>query len=258
MHAMDRLAAALSRPLVWLWTPLLSAPLMYGSYRVSPGFFDTWMRPETGFIENATFVWYLLAGLLGIATLRRRARLPGRWVRAWFACFAAGCLVVAAEEISWGQTWFGWQTPAAFAAWNDQGETSLHNTSQWLNRVPRNVLAGFAILLGGVWTLGCRLAGTRFRDVSDWRHWIHPGVTVVPVTLLVATSRWPWYLERWLGLDYLFVPDFGKYTEIQEFYLGAFVLLYGGAVLRRSARAKSAAPASVAIPHRSCAGVKPR
>ena len=232
---MDRLAAALSHRVSWLWAPLALAPLMYGSYRLDADFFDTWMRPETGFIENATFVWYFLAGLLGVSILRRRRRLPNTWVRAYFTCFTLGCFVVAFEEISWGQTWFGWETPEAVAAVNDQGEIGLHNTSHWLNRVPRNALGGFVIALGLVWVGARRLAGSELPGESDWRHWIYPGTTLVPVALIMAVSRSPWYVEGWLDLDYLFIPGFGKYTEIQEFYLGAFMLLYGGVVLRRLA-----------------------
>lgn len=232
---MDRLAAALARPAAWLWTPLLVAPFMYGSYRVSPEFFDAYMRPETGFIENATFVWYLLAGALGVAILRRRQRLPSAWLRAYFACFTLGCLLVAGEEISWGQTWFGWETPEAIAAVNDQGEIGLHNTSHWLNRVPRTALGIFVIAIGLLWVVAGQLRGARYDDVSDWRHWVYPGLSALPVAVLMAVSRWPWYVERWLDIDYLFIPGFGKYTEIQEFYLGAFMLFYGATVLRRSA-----------------------
>ena len=31
------------------------------------------------------------------------------------------------EEISWGQQFFGFETPESFRAMNDQGETTLHN-----------------------------------------------------------------------------------------------------------------------------------
>ena len=231
---MQRVAAALSHPAAWLWTPLALTPVLYGSYRLDADFFDVWLRPETGFIESATFVFYLLAALFGAAILRRRDRLPNGWTRVWFACFTLGCLLVAGEEISWGQVWFGWETPAAIAAINDQGEIGLHNTTPWLNRVPRNVLGVCVILFGGVWVGLCAMRGTGFRRRSDWRHWIYPGVTVFPVVLLIAVSRWPWYVERWLDLDYLLIPEFGKYTEIQELYLGAFMLLYGAVVLRRA------------------------
>ena len=45
----------------------------------------------------------------------------------YFLLLSALMFVCFAEEISWGQRIFGWQTPAWLAAVNAQGETNIHN-----------------------------------------------------------------------------------------------------------------------------------
>lgn len=238
-----RFALLLSHRTAWLAAPLALTVFCYGSYRVDPVFFDAYMRPETGFIENATSLWFLLAFLLGVAIRRRRAALPARWVRTYFLLITLGCLFVSGEELSWGQHWFGWETPEPIAAINEQEEMNIHNAHELLlNRGPRTLLGIFAIAMGVGWVARNLLMGVSHGDRNDWRYWLYPGVTVLPVALLVMVSRWPYYIERLLGLEYLLIFDFGKYTEMLEFQLGAFMLLYTATVLRRAAGAEPQCP----------------
>ena len=51
-----------------------------------------------------------------------------------------GILYYFFEEISWGQHIFGWHTPEFFSNINTQNETNVHNTSNLLNELPRNLL----------------------------------------------------------------------------------------------------------------------
>ncbi len=71
--------------------------------------------------------------------------------------WAAGLVlfVFGMEEISWGQTWLGWETPPALAEINDQEETNLHNIfNEWLQIVYYGI--GFAALAGTVGLLVLR------------------------------------------------------------------------------------------------------
>lgn len=80
-----------------------------------------WMR-EDGPFEFATFACYLIAGLIFVIHARR---LPDR--RIWSAGLALLFLLVAGEEISWGQRMLGFQTPPTLEQLNLQRETTLHN-----------------------------------------------------------------------------------------------------------------------------------
>ena len=55
----------------------------------------------------------------------------------------------AGEEISWGQTYLQWVTPESWGLINDQNETNLHNTSDWLDQKPK-ILLQIGVLVGGL------------------------------------------------------------------------------------------------------------
>ena len=111
---------------------------------------------ESGAVEIITAV--LLAVAIGVvaAFLVQLIAMPTqsqplnyrKLTIAWCIIYCLGCIYFLGEEISWGQHLFGWATPEAWMEVNDQGETNLHNTSGWLDQVPRNVLT-FGIVVGG-------------------------------------------------------------------------------------------------------------
>jgi hypothetical protein len=78
---------------------------------------------EDGLVENLTFFFSLLAGLYILATL------PARTGRVHYVLIAIGLLLLAGEEISWGQRVFKIAEPASLAAVNEQHELNLHNIS---------------------------------------------------------------------------------------------------------------------------------
>jgi hypothetical protein len=87
----------------------------------------TWsaVAQEDGFVEWATFVAFVMAAGWLLVVVRRIA--PSWWFQS--ACFllAAFCLVVAGEEISWGQRLFGFKPPEVFLERNFQQELNFHN-----------------------------------------------------------------------------------------------------------------------------------
>ncbi len=44
------------------------------------------------------------------------------------------------EEISWGQHFFRWESPSWFMMNNNQNETNFHNTSNFLDQLPRSLV----------------------------------------------------------------------------------------------------------------------
>ena len=105
---------------------------------------------DGGIVEHLT-VLVLLPGIAAgaVAVLRHRRAFPEPWVAAWVATWTAACIYFAGEEISWGQWIFGWETPEAMEALNDQGETNLHNMSSWLDQKPRALVETW-IVVGGL------------------------------------------------------------------------------------------------------------
>ncbi len=81
---------------------------------------------EDGVLEWAT-VWafVLAAGLFAVGAARQRR---DRQTLPWFSIgLALFCLLVALEEISWGQRLLGYRPPAYFLEHNFQQELNVHN-----------------------------------------------------------------------------------------------------------------------------------
>jgi hypothetical protein len=83
---------------------------------------------ENGPVELLTFVCLMAAGVLALALVRRLGqRGESALARRFGVAFAIGLLLVAMEEIAWGQHILGFSTPGFLRALNRQGETTLHN-----------------------------------------------------------------------------------------------------------------------------------
>jgi hypothetical protein len=80
---------------------------------------------EDGLIEQATALFFALNAILAAILAIRPGRLPRR--RLVFALLAAGMVILAGEEISWGQRIFGVESNEFFKTYNVQSETNLHN-----------------------------------------------------------------------------------------------------------------------------------
>jgi hypothetical protein len=82
---------------------------------------------ENQIVEVLTFLFFGLSGLFGLVLAARLRRTEPAVVVAFYALFSVGLLILAGEEISWGQWMFHWKAPAEWKALNSQGETNLHN-----------------------------------------------------------------------------------------------------------------------------------
>lgn len=103
------------------------------------------LTQEDGIYENVQFLLIGGAFIAALFTLQRYRAQP--WLAAYVAFAAICCFYVAAEEVSWGQRFFGWATPEGWLAVNDHHETNLHNSYEWADKGPRVVLE-VAICLG--------------------------------------------------------------------------------------------------------------
>ena len=218
-----------------MWLPLAALALELGFRVVNEPLYRALWQSERGPVETATVVVLLPGIIFGFMAIRRRRRLPVRWLGAWLAVIIAGSIYFGGEEASWGQHWFGWQTPQAMAGLNDQGETNLHNTSSWLDQKPRLVLE-MGILVGGVLYLLVLWLLRRPRPSSsgDTDHWLWPGPELLPTALLAIAVGLPQRLEKWFGWPIPYPLDI-RASETQEFYFALFLALYLWSFQRRLA-----------------------
>lgn len=113
-------------PMIVFTLPLALALLMVGLRLYAPVSYCALVQ-EDGLLENAQFCCYAAGGVL---CLWAAARFRGSGL-AWHAGAAllSGLflLLVAVEEISWGERLLGYGLPEFFARYNVQHEVSLHN-----------------------------------------------------------------------------------------------------------------------------------
>ncbi|MGH8119251.1 MAG: hypothetical protein ACRESK_01400, partial [Gammaproteobacteria bacterium] len=152
-----------------------------------------------------------------------RKRLPAPWLHIWILLTTLACIYFAGEEISWGQSFFHWQTPETISRVNDQYETNLHNMSSWLDQKPRLLLA-LGILIGGIiLPLWRKWKGIIYTD-NNWRYWFWPDIVCLPAALLAFLIKAP---QRYANLagHWPFSAPF-RTSEMQEFYFAYFLMLY--------------------------------
>ncbi|MCB2193226.1 MAG: hypothetical protein KQI62_16760 [Deltaproteobacteria bacterium] len=136
--------------------PLVLALLMVGCRFLAPGFYHELVQ-EDGLLEYTQFFCYAAAGGL---CLYASPRLWGQAPAAHFwtvLLLGLGLLVVAGEEISWGERLLGYDLPQWFAENNFQHEVSLHNLKAVQGKISfLYVATGLALGLG--WSLWRRPA----------------------------------------------------------------------------------------------------
>ncbi len=104
---------------------------------------------EFGILEIVQELSLLFSLCLTIWLLRNLDAAQPRWLKIWLGLAFVGCFYSLGEEISWGQTFFNWQTPETWARLNGQEETNLHNMSHLLNQFPKAILE-IGVLVGGI------------------------------------------------------------------------------------------------------------
>jgi hypothetical protein len=188
-----------------------------------------WLVQEDGVAENLQAIIFAASAVVSMAAGRRLRRTGDSHLGFLFFLMGAGLVLVAGEEMSWGQRIFGIETPDALDAINRQGELNLHN----IPTVEKTLrLAQF---LTGVWGSVLPLVVLHYAGrLSRWRRQL---ATLVPHhTLIVyfgctmvwrayralhpAPTEYAWFLAEW--------------SEVVELNLALGILLYLVYQLRRS------------------------
>lgn len=224
----------------WLHALLPPLPLLgeWLSLQHSRALRDRIFNTEFGFYELGTVVLAALAAFAIIGTLKREKSSLSKSTRVFLNLFVLGAIYFAGEEISWGQTFFQWETPTGFASLNKQHETNLHNLeSQYFsNKLPRNLLILASILI----TL--RSAYLWFR--SKWSPWPAAKASgiLMPTAVCTVAAMGVWIppIPRSVGIPFL--PERG---ETQEFYIAMMLAVYAGSLFLRTSAARRPAASQI-------------
>ena len=194
------------------------------------------METEQGAIENIVVVFLVPAIVLSILLVKNRELLPSRKLAIWYGLMGMASLFFAGEEISWGQHWFGWETPEEIAALNDQEETNLHNMSSWLDQKPRLIVELGAIIGGVLYPLYRYFRRQKFASDS-WQYYFWPTWVCFPVCLVIGVIKIP---DRLFGGQNIPFPFNMRVSEIQEVYVALAFLIYLLSVWMRISKARKA------------------
>ncbi len=166
-------------------TPLGVIFLLWITYWLSPEFFLAYVLEERnreyGAVEIITVLVAFLSGMLLVYVAWGLWKRNWKWASGVVGVVALATVFFAGEEISWGQSFFHWSTPA----WWDQHvayETNIHNSQ--ISVVGFHHLAGLFqlsvfVLLPLVWAFRTNLGLTLP---------LGPSVPEIPVTFCILIA----------------------------------------------------------------------
>jgi hypothetical protein len=208
----------------WFWLWLIPLPLVAQLIvrAISKDFAVEYFSGEGGIIENFTVIVLIPAILIAVYIVLNRSKLPDTRLAIWYGLLGLACLYFAGEEASWGQHWFGWQTPEMMGELNDQGETNLHNMSSWLDQKPR-LLVEISALIGGVILPILRRRKGIVYLPGTWQYYFWPTWVCLPVCLIVGLIKIP---DRVIGAANIPYPFNLNVSETQELFVALAFLVY--------------------------------
>ena len=235
-----------SKVIAWA-TPIALPIALVLTYLAAPDFYLRWIleenRREWQIVEVITVLGALAASiLLAVAALRLFRHGPslypdcpgpkwsaGRGGAILIGLIALASFFFAGEEISWGQTYLGWATPASYKEINI--ETNLHNVSDLFISVQSlGSLFIFMMFIGLpiLWAI----TPLRAKLPDDWK----PAIAEWPVVFAIAVAfAWKGFknVYRWIVTDVEtsptpFYEDFvAQINEQKEMLVAVGLLIYG-------------------------------
>jgi len=216
----------------WLLTrlfPIAVYPVLIASIFL---YYDFWyfMKNKEGGIEWLGVICLLVGAWYGARMLMGyRSALPRKWLVWWFGLASVGMVVLAGEEMSWGQhlgLWDREDVPEAFREINDQNETNIHNIVGIGNTIDRGttnlVVIGtfFAFVILPI----IQRSKGKLMPPEDPGYWFWPtragfwagiGVLVIPFPKRI----YEWTTGETGSFDW-------RHSEIHEFYIALLMMTY--------------------------------
>lgn len=210
------------------------------------GGYRTWVLPvegrELGLVENATAAFFLIAAAHAFYLLATRRGSAPWGARLGLGVVGTASLWVALEEISYGQHWFGFESPPWFVRANNQQQLNLHNLA---GDRPANLLRTLGyVLVAGLGVLAPLAVARRRTPLPTWsRCWIPPRWMIAPSLLQLFCNAPKQLLYTPRGREHL-PPDsyFRLSVEYEEYLFGVWMMLFVYSVHRNLREAARTAP----------------
>ena len=219
----------------WIFCPIAVPLALWLLALVNQPFYSQYLQAEeTGVLEflHAALPFAaaaIAARLLFMQQVRRNA-----WVGLWLVLVVIGGIYLGGEEASWGQHYFGWVTPSAWSEINMQGETNIHNTSVWFDKLPR-VSVTIMIITGGLIVPFIKLYASRL--IPHRLDFIIPPLALTVLAAVFVLG------EILSGIrsqtDFLARETPFRPGEMQENLIVAFIFFYMVFLWSRAGRMKS-------------------
>jgi len=131
---------------------------------------------EDGLFENSQSLCYFLSGLIGLysflTVMKLKPKLkikPLTFQAIFLLLFSILSILVAIEEISWGQRIFGIESNNFFLKYNVQKETNIHNLNLFQENIQFfYIFIGLFGSFGWLFKRNCSANGFRDIFVIDW------------------------------------------------------------------------------------------
>ncbi|GAA3641092.1 hypothetical protein [Flavivirga jejuensis] len=179
--------------------------------------FGFWLVSENRPIEIFTFIFLIIGGLFGAYNSFKLRKYLESGPLIFYGIFSFFLIIVAMEEIAWGQWFFHFETPTEWAKMNRQGETTLHNLE---------IMGGHNEILRIIFGLG-GIIGVVLRN--------HPKIKKIGAPKILAS----WFLiivfmgfidfmegEGWIQISDNYVHEIRSTSELVELLIGISSFLY--------------------------------
>jgi hypothetical protein len=120
---------------------------------------DGFLFKKEGFFETSTAILFAISSVLlahtALAAHNLHRQLTSNYLLFFYLGIAVIFFFISMEEISWGQTIFGFETPDGYSQVSQQQETNLHNllSRSYLNAISTIAVVIFSLALLIGWFL---------------------------------------------------------------------------------------------------------
>jgi hypothetical protein len=223
--------------MVWMrFAGYVALPMLtFGGYFAClawfPRFTKNYLHTEHGAIEWGTALAFLIAAYVAARLTWNTKNTAPVGCRSLYGLFAVAGLLVALEEISYGQKLFYWSSPTWFAKHNSKRETNLHNM---LGNKPSDLLRSVATIgcpfCCGIIPLWMRLRG-RSPRTSPGFFYLVPQLELITISALTLVLCIFNKIPSIRGM----ASWSGHLGELKELYWGVAAACYASIISRRLA-----------------------
>ncbi len=161
------------------------------------------MLDENGPIEILTFIFFIIGGFYGFYLFSNIYSTTDKYVSFFYLIFSIFLILIAMEEIAWGQWFFNFDTPEEWAKINVQGETTLHNIEG---------MHGKSEILRLIFGVG-GLIGLVFGNISLFKKIAVPKILILWFIIITIHAT----MDLYADFKYVYKPIYIVLNESDEF-----------------------------------------